>query len=95
MERIRKDERCGNRLLHVHHGERTPSWKRYGKGVANVEFTFYAKAKRLGISLEETAFADALMGGKRDVTRGAMMELSREAAAELHAALGEFLKESE
>jgi hypothetical protein len=21
MERIRKDERCGNRLLHVHHDE--------------------------------------------------------------------------
>jgi hypothetical protein len=60
-----------------------------------VEFTFYSKAKRLGISLEETAFADAIMGGKRDVTRGAMMELSREAAAELHVALGEFLKESE
>jgi hypothetical protein len=94
MERISEKSLAGNPQLHIHQGERTPSWKRYGKGVANAEFTFYSRAGKVGVSVEETYFADSAMDEKRDVTRGAMMELSREAAARLHSALGEFLKES-
>lgn len=92
--RVRRDEMCGNKRLHFHAAENQPSWKRYGKGVANFEVTLYSRARNgagcVGVSLEETAFADGITA-KRDVTKAAMMELDRPAALALWNALGDFL----
>lgn len=89
---IKESLMCGNKRVQFHLPNRRPSWKRYGDGVANAEFTFYGRANStLGISIEETYFANSAMGETRDVTKSTMIELDRAAAEKLYSMLGEML----
>ncbi len=93
--RLREDELCGNKRLHVHIPDSRPSWKRHGEGVANVEFTFYSRARDgagcIGIAAEETAFANKAAGDRRDTSKSVMLEIDRNACIALHRMTGKML----
>lgn len=86
---------AGNPRLRVHLPDNKPSWKRYGEGVGNAEFTFYKRANggqgSLGVTVEETAFANKAFGDKRDVTKTVMLDLDRQSCIKLHRMLSEML----
>lgn len=90
--RVRTDLMCGNRRLHITIPDRIPSWKRWGKGSAHVEVTFYERAKTIGLSVEETSFASEMYGEKRDVTKTTMVEIDLGAAITLRNQLNEFIE---
>lgn len=81
---------AGHPQLTVHIANRTPSWKRYGDGAANIEFVAYSSG-RLGVDASEFSYAFAPAGEKRDTAKRVMFELDRGAAVELHKLLGEML----
>lgn len=96
-DRIKRDEMYGNRRLKISLPDHRPSWKTFGDGLAYFDVDFYARSKPpcIGITAEETYFASKALGEKRDMTKTAMLNLSRESAIALRDELNIFILATE
>ena len=89
--RVTESDLWGRPRLNIHLPDSRPSWRRFGDGVANFEAIVNGSGV-LSLEASETAFAGA--GDKRDVTRGAMLDLDKAAALALRDFLNRHYPES-